>query len=361
MLTILADDLTGACDTGSLFAGGGTVPVSVWPAPPIPGRVRVVDTETRAQAADEAGRRVAAVAAGAPAGRYFKKIDSALRGHVGPEVDALMRAIGAPGAVLAPAFPAQGRTIVDRILYVDGLPITETSLGRTPEFRGTSANVVEMLRPRLDRALAWIPLDQVRAGAGPLAARLERLRGTVALADAETDEDLIALVDAALALDPAPLLVGAAGLGRALAQRLGLLAERVELPVGGRWLIVAGSRHAATRAQIAAARSAGLRVLATAETAGPDRAQPAVRLAAEARRVLAREAFDVVAVTGGQTAVALYEALGAERLDLLGAPGPGLAFGYLRTPEHPALGLLTKAGSFGAPALFVSLHREAVA
>jgi uncharacterized protein YgbK (DUF1537 family) len=250
---------------------------------------------------------------------------------------------------------------VDRILYVDGLPITETSLGCTPEFRGTSANLVEILRPRLDRALAWIPIDQVRAGPGTLSARLERLRGTVVIADAESDDDLAALVGAALALDPAPLLVGAAGLGRALARRLGLLAERVELPAGARWLIVAGSRHAATRAQIAAARRAGLHVLAAADGGGPDCEQIAAQLAAEAGRLLARETFDVVAVTGGQTALALYQALGAERIDLVGPPGPGLAFGYLRSSRHPALGLLTKAGSFGEPELFVSLYREAVA
>jgi uncharacterized protein YgbK (DUF1537 family) len=81
-------------------------------------------------------------------------------------------------------------------------------------------------------------------------------------------------------------------------------------------------------------------------------------LATEAADILAQEPFDLVAVTGGQTAVALYRALGAERIDLVGAPGPGLALGYLRTPGHPALPILTKAGAFGAPDLFVSLLRE---
>src|SRR5690606_3920081 len=108
------------------------------------------------------------------------------------------------------------------------------------------------------------PLVEVRAGQAALSARLGRLRGTVALADAETDADLAALVDAALALDPAPLLVGSAGLGQALAGRLGLLADRVDLPPARRWLVVAGSRHPATRRQIEAARAAGMRVLATA-------------------------------------------------------------------------------------------------
>jgi len=69
----------------------------------------------------------------------------------------------------------------------------------------------------------------------------------------------------------------------------------------------------------------------------------------------------VVLVTGGETAVALYRALGAERLDLDGAPRPGLAIGRLRLPGRAALPLVTKAGGFGPPELFVSLTREAVA
>jgi uncharacterized protein YgbK (DUF1537 family) len=362
MLTILADDLTGACDTGSLFTAAGTVPVTVWPQAPPDGRVCVADTESRALGGDAAYERVAAAAGAAPPSRFFKKIDSTLRGNIGREVDALIRVIRAPGAVLTPAFPSQGRVVLDRMLLVDGIPVAETPLGRDPEFpgRGTS-NVVDLLRAGLDRALAWIPIDQVRAGAHELAARLHRLAGTVAVADAETDEDLDALVEAALIARPAPLLVGAAGLARALAARLALLGERPELPSGSRWLVVAGSRHPATRAQIAAARAAGMRVIATADAESTGRAKVAARLAAEARRLLAREPFDVVVVTGGETAVALYQALDAERIDLVGVPAPGLALGWLRAPRHPALGIVTKAGGFGAPDLLVSLWKEAVA
>lgn len=361
-LAILADDLTGACDTGAVFAGAGAVPVTVWPQRSSDAAVRVVDTETRGVAAHEAARRVTAAVVTSPAARYFKKIDSTLRGQIGAEVDALMRAVGASSALLTPAFPAQGRTVVDRILMIDGAPITETTLAREAEFPyPDTANVIDVLRPALDRPLAWIPLDQVRAGFPELVARLMRLAGTVAIADAETDEDLAALVDAALALERGPLLVGAAGLARSLAARLGLLATPVQPPTGGRWLIVAGSRNPVTRRQIAAAREAGLRVLATADVEVADRVGVGMQLAQEAKRLLEREPFDAVAVTGGQTAVALYHALDAERIDLLGAPEPGLAFGYLRSRTHPALAVLTKAGGFGAPDLFVSLVKAVAA
>lgn len=356
MLSILADDLTGACDTGTLFAGQAAVPVTVWPQGVSAAPVRVIDTETRALEPVETARRIAATAAGAPAARYFKKIDSTLRGHVGVEVDTLMGVIGASSALLTPAFPAQGRTVLDRLLLIDGAPIAETALARDPEFPGgAGSSVIDILRRQLNRPLAWVPLEQVRAGVDSLAERLQRLSGTVAVADAERNEDLETLVEAALGLDPAPLLIGAAGLARALARHLGLLARPVALPPCRRGLIVAGSRHEATRAQVAAARAAGIEVLARADAEEPDRAAVAARLADQARQALTREAFDIVVVTGGQTAVALYRALDAERIDLVGPPAPGLALGYLRAPCYPALPILTKAGGFGAPDLFISL------
>src|SRR2546426_12821882 len=190
-LTIVADDLTGACDAGTLFAGKAPVPVTVWPDPPVAAEIAVVDTESRhldrAAATDRVGD-AAAQRAGATS--WFKKIDSTLRGHVGAEIVALLQATRTPSAVTCPAFPSEGRTVLDRVLRVDGT---------------AAAHVVDLIRSESDRPLAWIPLAEVRAGG------------------------------AALALDPVPLLAGSAGLARPLAERLGLRAGCATLP-GGRWL-----------------------------------------------------------------------------------------------------------------------------
>jgi len=359
-LTIVADDLTGACDTGALFAGRGAVPVTVWPRRAVEAVVRVVDTETRGGPAEEAADRVTIVAARARTGYWFKKIDSTLRGPVGPEVDALMRAVGSTTAIVCPAFPAQRRVVLDRVLLVAGVPLAATAIARDPQFPGGSSSVVDLLRPQLDRALAWIPIDQLRGGVAALAARIRRLSGTVIIADAETEADLDALVEAALAVTPSPLLVGAAGLARALAVRLGLLGERVELPAP-RWLVVAGSAHPATRRQVREARAAGLTVLSTPERPVADRDDASGRVIDQATAALQRESPDLLVVTGGETAVALWTALGAERMDLVGVPSPGLALGQLRIPGREPLNVLTKAGGFGPPDLLVSLQKETVA
>ena len=354
-LTIVADDLTGACDTGSLFAGDGAVPLGIWPSAPRRAAVSVVDTESRAERRDEAVARVARVPAMAPAARYFKKIDSTLRGHVCAEIDALMRATGMTTALVCPALPAQGRTVIERLVLVDGVPLAETPLALSTEFSAVpSSSVIDLLRAQLDRPLAWIPLEQTRAGAAGLASKIGRLAGTVMVADAETDADLDALVDAADASGVAPLLVGAAGLARALACRLSLLRDDVDTPAG-RWLIVAGSRHPMTRAQVEAARSAGLSVVSAPDRLADDRHAIARRLAGEACAWLEREAFDGIAVTGGETARALCKGLGAEDLELLGPPRPGLALARLVSGGHRRLTLLTKACGFGEPDLFASL------
>ena len=296
--------------------------------------VRVVDTESRAVAPAEAAERVSAVAGRAPVRllvqedrlhaartdrRRGRRADARDRGGHRHRVSGLSR----PAACRARSRPAGRRRAGGR----------DPDRAATRSSRARASSVVDLLRPQLDRALAWIPIDQLRAGGEALAARVRRLAGTAIIADAETDADLDALVDAALAVTPAPLLVGSAGLARALAARLGLLGERVELPAGARWLdrgrqpapgdAPADPRRARGRAQ--RARHGGAPRRRAARTPSPG-------WSSRRWRRSQREAWDLLVVTGGETAVALWTALGAERLDLLGVPAPGLAFGHLRVP-----------------------------
>ena len=81
----------------------------------------------------------------------------------------------------------------------------------------------------------------------------------------------------------------------------------------------------------------------------------AAALAAAAARVLERARPDLIAVTGGDTAHALMAALGADRLELIGAPASGLGLGALVTRSAGSLPWLSKAGGFGAPDLFTAL------
>jgi uncharacterized protein YgbK (DUF1537 family) len=356
MLTILADDLTGACDAGAPCAGRAAVPVTVFPDVRANGTVAVVDTESRGLPAADAACRVRAAASGAAGTTvWFKKVDSTMRGPIAAELDALLRETGAPAAVLCPAFPAQGRTVVDGVLRIDGTPVGDTALARDPDFRMGSSDIAAGLQRDTTRPLVAWRLGALRAG-GVAGAGCPA--GGIAIADAVTDEDLDRVVTAVLGATPSPLLAGAAGLAGALARRLGLGGVPPGIPAGARWLIVAGSTHPATCAQVAAVRDGAHVVTASGEVSS-DRSAVARELAVRARWVVDDRAVDVVAVTGGDTAVALFRELGGERIDLLGAPEPGLALGWLRARGRAPLLLLTKAGGFGAPDLFQKLVQSA--
>ena len=382
-VTIIADDLSGACDAGALFAGRG--PVGVFVAPGLPDARRpaaAVDTESRTLAPPDAAARVRRSAAGLEerlrGGRLFKKIDSTIRGNVAAELDALMSATGATTALVCPAFPTQGRTVVHGLLSVLGVPAHEGAAGRDPDYPGASSDLVEIFSRDSSRPVSLLPLKEIRSPLEDLARALAERSGVV-VADAEVDTDLDALARAALG-HPGILLGGSAGLARGAASAWGYTAPAPALPAPGGWLVVAGSRHPATRAQIDALETAGAAGVRLGGRREPDLAKVvsairagrpafvssddaaegtrediAARLAGAATRVLSEASPAVFAITGGETAHAVMQALGARRLELDGAPASGLALGRLVVNEVSTLPILTKAGGFGPPELFVAL------
>ncbi len=387
LITLIADDLTGACDAGAPFAGRDRVGVFLSPATPgSEWTVAAVDTESRGLAPPEA----AEVVRGATArlgtrlarGLLFKKIDSTLRGPVGAELEALLTASGRRTALLCPAFPGQQRTVVHGVLLVDGAPAHESPIAQDPAYPGPTSDVAEIVRRGAARPVSVLSLARVRGGHDELARALGDARDRIVAADAETDEDLGALAGAALGC-PGLVLAGAAGLARAVAERLGHAGPPVPLPEGHAWLIVAGSLHPSTRAQLGALEAAGVTGLRLADLQDPDlrplveqiktghpvfittgegvagapsaRQAAASRLALVAARVLAESRPDLVAVTGGETAVALLRAVGATRVELSGAPSSGLALGEAVVDAGSTFPLLTKAGGFGPPDLFLAL------
>ena len=56
----------------------------------------------------------------------YKKIDSTLRGNITAELFALMEAFEVQRALVAPAFPAQGRTTVHGRQFINGEPLEQT-------------------------------------------------------------------------------------------------------------------------------------------------------------------------------------------------------------------------------------------
>ena len=117
MIVCFADDLTGSGDVGMQFRGAGlstTLFVAQASASSVASDAAeaiVIDTDSRNVAASAAAeRQLNAVAAlSTPIGGdavVYKKVDSTIRGNVGAEIAALMRALEMRCCLFAPAFPS---------------------------------------------------------------------------------------------------------------------------------------------------------------------------------------------------------------------------------------------------------------
>jgi len=137
---ILADDLTGALDTGVQFAKRGT-DVRVYLSlddtvqdlreTDVDTRavVRVINTDTR-HARPEEARRIVTVAVNTfrDCTHFYKKTDSCLRGNIGAELEALMEATGCSLLPFVPAYPALKRTTRNGYQYLDGVLIHQSPM-----------------------------------------------------------------------------------------------------------------------------------------------------------------------------------------------------------------------------------------
>ena len=155
LIAVIADDLTGAADTGvQLVRAGYRTAVAFRGSPPPPAGdldAVAVDTDSRSMPGGFAAKRVVEAAhAVRGAGVVYKKIDSTLRGPVAAELSAALGATGREKAVVAPAFPAAGRTTKNGVQLVRGVPVHETEARedpRTPVHEGHVPTLLEEVGP----------------------------------------------------------------------------------------------------------------------------------------------------------------------------------------------------------------------
>ncbi|AUH39982.1 four-carbon acid sugar kinase family protein [Streptomyces sp. CMB-StM0423] len=405
-VAIVADDLTGAGDTAVQFAAAG------WPtllrlggdrpggADGSGGDVSVVAITTDSRARPDAGAAdlVRAATTGLLRGgvtHLFKKVDSTLRGPVRAEVDAMLDVL-APGtvALVCPAFPAVGRTVVDGVLLVDGRPVSETAVGRDPVTPVTVSHLPTLLDAPLVRLdPRWTP--------AAWAAEVRAAGSRIVVLDAASDEDLDRIARTVADLGEQALAVGSAGLAGPLAARWrpreaqapGSAPETRPdaVPAGdpaGTALVVVTSLHDASRAQAEAlaahsaehlrptardlteddawagfltrVRTAAAGRPATLLLSTPDRGATAVDPELVARRLSDAAAHAVAAgtvaglvATGGDGARAVLERLGGTGIRLYDTVEPGVPLGVVVGGPAAGLPVATKAGGFGSPDVLI--------
>jgi uncharacterized protein YgbK (DUF1537 family) len=352
-LGIIADDLTGACDAAACFtAAQGVIEVFIDPNHAHISRIKltVLNTQSRLKSVGECRALMREVAKFVKDRHIiFKKIDTAFRGPVGAELEALSGALGIKRIVVAPAIPRIGRTTRGGVQYDRGIPIHRTPYSKDPASPVDSANVLELIHKT----------GEVQCE----------------VMDAETDLDLKRVVEEGIR-ESKILFVGSLGLADALAERVEKReTQRENFPSAIRVLIVCGSRYEQSRVQIenAAIRynakpievvppfkggaelrgfnRSGIAILCLSPGNGPpeDAAAPGL-LSGFTESILdfmKASRPDALGMVGGETSYHLLHALNAGVLRVFGRISEVMPFGAIADGDLRGCLFATKGGSVG--------------
>jgi uncharacterized protein YgbK (DUF1537 family) len=410
-ILIIADDLSGAADCGIACASSGLSAMVVLrhgAAELEEEDVVSVDADTRCLTPEMAAAETFKLMQdyGKHDQLVFKKLDSTLRGNVGAELAAVLRARrsfspqhGPVVAVMAPAFPAHGRTTYEGRQLLNGRPLEEMEIWKRERKTGRS-HIPEILQAAGMRA-TLLGLDLVRSNNGALGRTMtEFAEGCdVLVCDAETDDDLRAIADAGILRGPGTVWAGSAGLAYHLPEAAGFVrsrsssAQAISLPLAsGPTLFVVGSVSSVSREQVEVLASnsdaitiaippsdllagpkspkwpgfesailkaleAGHDVVALLGAEAPDRednGQAGLSKGRELTSALAKLVapcaghVGALVATGGETARSVLQAWGVWGLRLVGELETGVPFSVTANWSRH-LPVLTKAGDFGNP------------
>ncbi|HJQ62236.1 MAG TPA: 3-oxo-tetronate kinase [Burkholderiales bacterium] len=411
LLGCIADDFTGATDLANTLTRQGMATVVLLGVPRDDLHVPEVDAvvialKSRSMRADDAVRLSLAALSWLQRAKtrqfYFKycsTFDSTAAGNIGPVAEALLAALGAPFTIACPAFPTNGRTVYQGYLFVGDVLLSESSMRHHPLTPMTDPSLVRVLQRQSVGRVGLIAHEVVRQGSAAIRGDVQRLTAggvRIAIADALSDADLIALGDACA---DDKLLTGGSGLALGLPEnfrRAGVLQTRASaaLPaIAGSAAVLAGSCSAATQRQVAvmkrqcdsfeldpielrmrddvvqqalawACPRLGERpvlIYSTADAAAVAKAQAAVgreragelieqAMGAIAKGLVAAGARRLV-VAGGETSGAVMTALGVEGLKIGPEIDPGVPWTVSLGARPLALAL--KSGNFGSDDFFM--------
>lgn len=218
---IIADDLTGANDTGAILAHNGFKVGTVLNPEHMEDfdeyNVLSMSTDSRAMTAEQAYEKVSWAAGHFPKSDalvYSKRIDSTLRGNVGAEIDAILDFLGESyTAVVVASFPSSGRTCIGDVLLVNGEPLQLTEVSRDPINPMRNSRVTDIVAEQTERRVGYIGLEQVVGNDLKL---METLKAActacdIIVVDAQTDADIQAIAaccaasgEHIVAIDPGP-------------------------------------------------------------------------------------------------------------------------------------------------------------
>ena len=257
-MVLIADDLTGALDTGVQFAGS-EANVFVTTADGINGEesadILVIDTESRHLPAEEAYRTVYETV-DCVRHRFpwiYKKTDSLLRGNLGAELAVVLDSSGRNKLVFVPSYPRMRRIVKNGRLFVDGIPTTRTHNAKDALNPVATSVISDIIAEQTDLT---VRLTDLATEAFSISGEKEIL-----VCDAVTDDDMRRIARRILPYMRDIAVAGCAGFASVLkefaapAAAAGTAAPKID---ARSHLIICGSVNERTRRQINYAVEKGL-------------------------------------------------------------------------------------------------------
>lgn len=417
-LAIIADDLTGANDSGVQLARHGLKTTVLFDMDNESVRnyeAVVFDTDSRSinqLDAYEKVKQVAEFLTQAGFKSIFKKLDSTMRGNIGAEIDAIYDVLQPDFMMIAPGYPKNNRSICQSIHYLNGVPLGETEIAKDPKTPVTASYLPDLLKQQTEHTIGTITVDDLAQGAahiGDLLKNYSERRIAYLIIDSTEEHHLEQILSYTKNLPYEFAWVGSAGIANYLPAHYGLPVKQNNLDIpanDGPILTVIGSVNKNSRAQLdvllqttntyaiafesykavsdeaekeqeinkvfeaayaKAKEGHDVVIYSTGETADIEQAWQAGEanglnhtevsneivkaIGAICSKLLAKECFHGVTMTGGDTAkqiCSLWDIKGFELLDELEI---GVPISKFLGVEN--LYVITKAGGFGSENVFI--------
>lgn len=260
MIFIIADDLTGANDTGVQFAKNGyktRVLILDDKLKNIEFKnddgVLVIDTETReveeSVARDKLTEMLKEIKLEISENDIvYKKIDSTLRGNVGAEIEEILKILNKQFCLLSPSLPPHQRVTLGGNLIVQDKPLGFSTYTASNSHNIAESFIPSILEKQTKLSTGRIDINEIKKGKTSiinLIANLTNEGKSIIVADSSNEKHLKDIVASGMSFGNKVLFTGSAGLASCLAESHKKTKEpkinvnNIKSPI----LVVGGSRN----------------------------------------------------------------------------------------------------------------------
>lgn len=261
-ISVISDDLTGASDCGGQLVRFGlkvSVVVQEHSKKMNDYDAVIYNTDSRSVSGFEAYERVKKVCdtiKSGPVDLVYKKIDSTMRGNIGEEINAIYDSFSPDFVIIAPAFPVNGRKVINGIHYLNSVKLENTEVAKDPKTPVRDSEIKRLIENQSKRKVEHISFQEIHQGYDTIMDKLVSCKNnqiSYITVDSVQESDLEKLVELIHQTDFSVVWVGSAGLMNYLPEIYGMKQVQKTLPMTIHRepvLLVVGSVSATGRSQL---------------------------------------------------------------------------------------------------------------